>query len=49
MIPTEDMEGAKNIPDTYATFLAGMIQTLGDMTKEESETEKDAVGVFFSR
>ena len=43
MIPTEDMEGAKNIPDTYATFLAGMIQTLGDMTKEESETEKDAV------
>ena len=48
MIPTEDMEGAKNIPDTYATFLAGMIQTLGDMTKEESETEKDAVGVFLA-
>lgn len=48
MIPTEDMEGAKNIPDTYATFLASMIQTLGDMTKEESETEKDAVGVFLA-
>lgn len=25
-----------------------MIQTLGDMTKEESETEKDAVGVFLA-
>lgn len=48
MIPTEDMEGAKNIPDTYATFLAGMIQTLGDMTKGENETEKDAVGVFLA-
>ena len=46
MIPTEDMEGAKNIPDTYATFLASMIQTLGDMTKGENETEKDAVGVY---
>lgn len=48
MIPTEDMEGAKNIPDTYATFLASMIQTLGDMTKGENETEKDAVGVFLA-
>jgi hypothetical protein len=48
MIPTEDMEGAKNIPDTYATFLASMIQTLGDMTKGEDETEKDAVGVFLA-
>ena len=42
------MEGAKNIPDTYATFLASMIQTLGDMTKGENETEKDAVGVFLA-
>lgn len=48
MIPTEDMEGAKNIQDTYATFLASMIQTLGDMTKGENETEKDAVGVFLA-
>lgn len=48
MIPTEDMEGAKNIPDTYATFLASMIQTLGDMTKGENETEKDEVGVFLA-
>ena len=48
MIPTEDMEGAKNFPDTYATFLASMIQTLGDMTKGENETEKDAVGVFLA-
>ena len=48
MIPAEDMEGGKNIPDTYATFLASMIQTLGDMTKGENETEKDAVGVFLA-
>lgn len=45
MIPTEDMEGAKNIPDTYATFLASMIQTLGDMPKGACELEDNQIPV----
>lgn len=45
LIPTEDMEGAKNIPDAYATFLASMIQTLGDMQKGECELEENQIPV----
>lgn len=34
MIPTTDMEGAKDIPGEYATMLSAMIQMLGDMEQE---------------
>lgn len=36
MIPTEDMEGSKDIPAEYAAMLCGMIQTLGNMDREEA-------------
>ncbi len=49
-IPTDRMEGAKEIPKSYATLLAGMIQMLGDMDQEEYEfdgfTEK--VGILMA-
>lgn len=35
MIPTTDMDGAKDIPAEYATMLCGMIQLLGDMKQEK--------------
>lgn len=35
MIPTTDMDGAKDIPAEYATMLSGMIQLLGDMEQED--------------
>lgn len=34
MIPTTDMEGAKDIPMEYATMISGMIQMLGDMQQK---------------
>lgn len=34
MVPTTDMEGAKDIPREYATMLSGMVQLLGDMEQE---------------
>lgn len=35
MIPTDDMDGAKDIPAEYATLLCGMIQLLGNMAQED--------------
>lgn len=35
MIPTTDMEGAKDIPKEYASMLSGMIQTLGNMNQKD--------------
>lgn len=37
LIPTTDMEGAKDIPGEYATMLSAMFQTLGNMEQEEWE------------
>ena len=37
MIPTTDMEGAKDIPTEYATMLSAMFQTLGNMEQESWE------------
>lgn len=37
MIPTDDMEGAKDIPKEYSTLLSGMIQTLANMEQKEYE------------
>lgn len=45
MIPTTDMEGAKDIPESYASILSGMIQTLGGMKQEEGRFLLNAVPV----
>lgn len=45
MIPTDDMEGAQDIPKEYATLLSGMIQTLGDMEQEKYEFVGNAIPV----
>lgn len=50
MIPTTDMEGAKDIPREYATMLSGMIQLLGDMEYQEYRFlgNENPVGIIMS-
>lgn len=48
MIPTDDMEGARDIPEEYATMLSAMIQTLGTMEKEQKIPETAGVGILVS-
>lgn len=50
MIPTTDLEGAKDIPKEYATMISGMIQLLGDMQQETSRLlgNEAPVGILMS-
>lgn len=47
MIPTDDMEGAKDIPAEYATMLSAMIQTLCTMEREP-DAAVQRVGILVS-
>lgn len=49
-IPTTRMEGAKAIPQSYATLLSGMIQLFGDMDQQDFAFDgmNEGVGVLMS-